>query len=294
MAIKNNQLCQKIKDYTDHINAAIRRLIIGNSTIEQAMIYSALASGKRIRPCLFLLTNELFAYNTQHIVNVSAAIELVHVYSLIHDDLPAMDDATHRRGQLTCHKYFDEATAILAGDALLTYAFEIISQNTQLTPKIKCQLVAELARAIGYHGMIKGQMLDMQASFSNFDLEEIHELQQLKTGKLLSFCCQAAAIINNANKKQRLALNEYANILGLIFQITDDILDYEGDEQTVGKDLQQDRHKGKATFISILGVNNSKRLVIELTTKASNSLIIFGEQSVYLQQLVELIATRKS
>jgi farnesyl diphosphate synthase len=285
---------QKIKATGALIDNKIKALLSSNTLIEQAMCYSALAPGKRIRPFLFLTTINLFGENIDHLTDIAAAIELIHTYSLIHDDLPAMDNSTYRRGKLTCHKKFDEATAILAGDALLTYAFEIISKNKYLLPIVKCELITSLSQAIGYQGMINGQMLDMQAVNEKQDLDTIIQLQQLKTGKLLSFCCQAAAIICNANKEQLLALNTYATKIGLIFQITDDLLDCEGDPNIVGKDLKQDDKKGKVTLITLLGINSSKELAQQLLKEAIASLQIFQDKAEDLKHLAEFIASRKS
>ena len=284
---------QKIKDYSTLVNEKISLLIQDKSLIEQAMRYSALAPGKRIRPFLFLATIDMLDGNIKESIDMAAAIEIVHTYSLIHDDLPAMDNANYRREQPTCHKKFDEATAILAGDALLTYAFEIIGKNQFFSPTVKCDLIIGLAHAIGYQGMIHGQMLDMQACSDNFNLEKITELQQLKTGRLLSFCCQAAAIICNANNSQTTALKNYSEKLGLLFQITDDLLDYEGETNAVGKDLQQDETKGKSTFISLLGIDKAKQLVQKLTNEAINSLTLLNKTD-RLIQLAEFIAVRKT
>jgi farnesyl diphosphate synthase len=286
-------LQKKIKDYSFLVNEKINLLIQDKSLIEQAMRYSVLASGKRIRPFLFLATLDVLDGNIEESIDIAATIEIVHTYSLIHDDLPAMDNANYRRGQPTCHKKYDEATAILAGDALLTYAFEIISKNQILSPKTKCDLLAMLAHAIGYQGMIKGQMLDMQACNNSFNLKKITELQQLKTGKLLSFCCQAAAIICDAKDNQITALQNYSEKLGLLFQITDDLLDYEGESYLVGKDLQQDQTKGKSTFISLLGINQAKKLVEKLKNEAINSLTILNKTSDLIQ-LAEFISIRKN
>jgi farnesyl diphosphate synthase len=293
MTTKYPALEEKIKDYSFVVNKKIDLLIQEKSSIEEAMRYSALAPGKRIRPFLFLATIDMLDGNVNEVIDIAAAIELVHTYSLIHDDLPAMDNANYRRGQPTCHKKFDEATAILAGDALLTYAFEIIGKNQYIDPTAKCNLMTSLAHAIGYQGMIHGQMLDMQACNENFDLEKITELQQLKTGKLLSFCCQAATIICNTESNQTNSLKEYSEKLGLLFQITDDLLDYEGEANIVGKDLQQDQTKGKSTFISLLGIDETRKLVDKLTEDAINSLTIFNKAGILIQ-LVQFISIRKN
>ena len=287
-------LQQKIKDFSTLVNEEISLLIQDKSSIEQAMRYSALAPGKRIRPFLLLATIDTLDGKISEVIDIAAAIELVHTYSLIHDDLPAMDNANYRRGQLTCHKKFDEATAILAGDALLTYAFEIIGKNQYINPTTKCDLMTALAHAIGYQGMIHGQMLDMQACNENFDLEKITKLQQLKTGKLISFCCQAAAIVCNADNNQTTALKDYSETLGLLFQITDDFLDYEGETNIVGKDLQQDQIKGKSTFISLLGIDETRKLVQKLTMEAIDALQIFHNKSDCLVDLTKFIAIRKN
>lgn len=285
---------QKIKHCSELVDAKISDILQGNKSIDLAMRYCALAPGKRIRPYLFLATAKILALQQQDIIDIAAAIELVHTYSLVHDDLPAMDDATYRRGQLTCHRKFDEATAILAGDALLTLAFEIIASNKSLAAAAKCELVALLAKAAGKSGMIYGQMLDIQAMHHDLNLAQITELQELKTGRLFAFCCNAAAIIASADQAQCNALDIYTKNLGLIFQITDDILDYEGDAEKMGKDLQQDQAKGKATFISLLGIKKSKEMVSELLDQAKSALDVFGSKAEMLVEIAEFVVRRKS
>ena len=212
------------------IDSTLRRLIpeveTPESRVFEAMRYSALAGGKRIRPFLVVATADIFNVSRSCSERVAAAVEMVHTYSLIHDDLPAMDDDDLRRGRPTCHKQFDEATAILAGDALLTLAFEVLADDdTHRQPDVRSELVLELARAIGAKGMVGGQMLDLWAEDHALDVPEITRLQRMKTGALIAYACNAGAILGRADQHQRHLLSGYAHDVGLAFQITDDLLD---------------------------------------------------------------------
>ena len=230
-----------VKETSAEVAAEIDRLLPVPNTPErrvvEAMRYSALAGGKCLRPFLVLQSAALFGVERSKALRVAVALEMVHCYSLIHDDLPAMDNDDMRRGQPTCHKKFDEATAILAGDGLLTRAFGVIASDECLfEPAVRCQLIAELSKAAGMSGMIGGQMLDILAEgMDDTDLPEIIRLQQMKTGRLFSFACEAGAIMGKASYEDRQVLKSYARDIGLAFQITDDILDAEGDEESMGK-----------------------------------------------------------
>jgi len=239
-------------------DAALRRLIpeveTPESRVFEAMRYSALAGGKRIRPFLVISCADIFNVSRNCSERVAAAVEMVHTYSLIHDDLPAMDDDDLRRGQPTCHKKFDEATAILAGDALLTLAFEVLADDeTHRQPEVRSELVLELARAIGAKGMVGGQMLDLWAEDHALDVPEITRLQRMKTGALIAYSCNAGAILGRADGHQRQLLNGYAHDIGLAFQIIDDLLDVDGNAEELGKATNKDAAAGKATFVSLLG-----------------------------------------
>src|SRR5690606_16985799 len=226
----------------------------------EAMRYATLNGGKRLRPFLVIAGADLFDVPRDRSLRAAAAVELIHCYSLVHDDLPAMDDDDLRRGRPTCHIQFDEATAILAGDALLTLAFEVLADPaTHPDPAIRVALVGALAAAAGGEGMVGGQMFDLVAEGRTLDLDQITRLQGLKTGRLIKVSCAAGAILGGANSEARDALDAYAQDLGLAFQIADDLLDVEGSEAEVGKKVGKDADAGKATFVSLLGVAEARR-----------------------------------
>jgi len=226
---------------------------------------------------------------------VAAAIELVHCYSLVHDDLPAMDDDDLRRGKPTVHKAFDEATAILVGDALLTLAFEVLSHpDTHPNPEVRCKLVAALARAAGARGMVAGQMIDLSVGDREADIGEITRLQRLKTGALIGFSCEAGAILGQAGESQHEALRGYAHDLGLAFQIADDLLDVEGTAEEVGKAVGKDASHGKATFLSIMGPERARDQANMLVEQATAHLAIFDEKADFLRKVARYIVERRS
>ena len=231
--------------------------------IIEAMHYAVLGGGKRLRPFLLAETARIFDCAADSVDSAGAALEFVHVYSLIHDDLPCMDDDDMRRGKPTVHKAFDEAIAVLAGDALLTQGFEIMS-GLPTDPQTALTLSRGLALASGTQGMIGGQVIDISVSEADRDAELISELQSLKTGALISFSVMAGAYLGGARANQVSSLSEYADALGLLFQITDDLLDVEGDPERVGKAVSKDENLGKATFVSILGLDGAKRRAGEL------------------------------
>ena len=261
--------------------------------IQMACAHAVMNGGKRLRPFLVMETTKLFGVNDPRIWRVGTAIECIHCYSLVHDDLPAMDDDDMRRGQPTLHIKYDEATAILAGDGLLTLAFEILADvKTHKDSEIRSQLCLELARSSGLNGMVGGQMYDLQAENSNTQLseDEIKKLQDLKTGKLIQGAVKMGAIVGGANDKQMTALENYAKNIGLAFQVADDLLDALGDEVTVGKSVGKDNNK--ATFVSLLGVQGAKDFANDLIVKAKSEIDIFGEDSATLKQLADFIVDR--
>ncbi len=263
--------------------------------VVKAMRYSTIGCGKALRPFLVMTVAKMFDVPFEQSIYTATALEMIHSYSLIHDDLPAMDNDDMRRGKLSCHKAFTEATAILAGDALLTQAFEILAQpHTSPNPNKRCELISLLASYAGKDGMIGGQMIDL---LSEGDLilnqSDIIRLQSLKTGKLLSFACESGAILGNATLSERLALREYALMIGLAFQITDDILDVEGDEKLVGKTLQKDENAHKQTYLSLVGMDKAKEKAKELIDNAQNQLNIFGPKAESLKELAQFILERK-
>ena len=261
----------------------------------EAMRYSALAPGKRLRPLLVLASARLFGVARTSALQVAAAIEMVHAYSLIHDDLPAMDNSDLRRGRPTCHKAFDDATAVLAGDGLLTKAFEVLSDpDTHGDPAVRCELVSSLAAAAGCGGMVGGQMIDLIAETQTLDIGAITRLQRMKTGALIAFSCEAGAILAKAPHELRTALRGYAHDLGLAFQIADDLLDVEGSTAETGKPVGADAAAGKATFVSILGVERARAQAELLINQAVAHLDLFEQRAELLRQVARFVVNRRS
>jgi farnesyl diphosphate synthase len=260
----------------------------------EAMRYSVFAGGKRLRPFLVVTSADLFAVSKKRSLRVAAAIECIHCYSLIHDDLPAMDDDATRRGKPTCHKKFDEATAILAGDALMTLAFEILSDPaTHADANVRCELIQALAAASGLHGMVGGQIIDLASENKELDMGEITRLQQLKTGALICFSVEAGAILGKASPHMRQLLQGYARDLGLAFQIADDLLDHEGDPAEVGKATGKDAERGKATFVSLMGAERARQQADILADQAIEHLVEFGDKAILLKGLARFVVDRR-
>ena len=263
------------------------------AAVEEAMRYSALAGGKRLRPFLVIEAARLFGETGDGPVLAGAALECVHAYSLVHDDLPCMDDDDLRRGKPTVHKVWDEGMAVLAGDALLTYAFELMaSGDVHPDPSLRLALVADMARAGGTRGMIGGQVVDITVADDERDAELITSLQDMKTGALIRFAATAGARLGGASEAERDALELCARDLGLVFQITDDILDVEGDADTVGKAVGKDRDLGKATFVSALGLGAAKAHAEELAERAKGYLATFGAGADTLRACVDFVLKR--
>jgi len=262
----------------------------------EAMRYAVLAPGKRLRPFLVLAGAQLFSVAQRSALQAAAAVELVHAYSLIHDDLPAMDNSDLRRGRPTCHKAFDEATAILAGDALLTLAFEVLAESdTHGDPAVRCELVTALAQAAGAQGMVGGQMIDLIAEHRpDLDIGAITHLQRMKTGALIAFSCEAGAVLGKVPHEPRLALRGYAHDLGLAFQIADDLLDVQGSAGETGKPVNQDAAAGKATFVSILGVDRARAQAELLVGQAIRHLEMFGEKADFLRLAARFVIDRRT
>ncbi|TWT05830.1 polyprenyl synthetase family protein [Reyranella sp. CPCC 100927] len=260
----------------------------------EAMRYSALSGGKRLRAFFVMTGAALFGVSTQAAQRVAAAVEFVHAYSLIHDDLPAMDDDDFRRGQPSCHKRFDEATAILAGDALQSLAFEVLAhEDTHGDPSVRIQLISGLAQAIGPHGMVAGQMVDMDASGKTLSIGQITRLQRLKTGALISYACSAGALLGKASDPARHALVAYAHDVGLAFQIADDLLDVEGTHEEIGKTPGKDVVTGKATFVSLLGRGRARDQASLLADQAGRHLDMFGDKAELLRQAARYVVDRR-
>lgn len=289
-----------ITDYSSRFNAEIAKAFSKPAGEErrvlEAMEYSLLNGGKRLRPYLIYETAGLFGVDFAQSFPVASALEMLHTYSLIHDDLPAMDNDDLRRGKPTCHKQFGEATAILAGDGLLTYAFERLS-SSPYDNETKIKLINLLARGAGaYDGMIAGQMLDLYAESiteSPDALALIRHIEEMKTGRLLSYACQAGAIIGGASTDEYNILTEYSRYIGIAFQIADDILDVEGDQNLVGKTLKKDAAQNKFTFVSCYGIDEAKKTAAGLILKARQTISSFGDKSNNLQLLAQFIIDRK-
>ncbi len=267
------------------------------SRVQQASISAVMNGGKRLRPFLVMETAKLFDVNDPRILRIASAIECVHCYSLVHDDLPSMDNDDMRRGQPTLHKKYDEATAILAGDGLLTLAFEILAdEKTHKDSDVRAKLCLELAKASGLNGMVGGQMCDLQAESSNdlLNMQEIKNIQNLKTGKLIQCAVKIGAIVGGANPKQMQCLENYASNIGLAFQVSDDLLDALGDEILMGKSVRKDDVKNKATFVSLLGADKAQELARDLIKSAKSELEMFDEKNQTLKQLADFIIDRDS
>ena len=258
-----------------------------------AMRHAAVGGGKRMRPLLVVAACDLFNVDRERALRVAIAIEAVHVYSLIHDDLPCMDDDDLRRGKPTVHKAFDEATAVLAGDSLHALAFEVLADPaTHEDPFARAELVLELARASGPSGMAGGQMMDLAAEHETFDLPATTRLQQLKTGALISFCLEAGAIMGRIPDAARTPLRGYARDLGLAFQIADDLLDVEGAAENTGKAVGKDAAAGKATFVSLLGVERARTQARMLIDQAVDHLHGFGQEADLLRAIARFAIER--
>jgi farnesyl diphosphate synthase len=265
----------------------------------EAMRYTSLGGGKRFRPFLVVESANLFSVSHGNALMAGAALECIHCYSLVHDDLPAMDNDELRRGQPTAHRKFDEATAILAGDGLLTFAFDILSrQETHPDAAVRVELVNALARAAGAGGMAGGQMLDLAAEGRfgpiSHGAGDVRLLQSMKTGALLRFACEAGGILGRASATQRQALTRYGAAVGEAFQIADDLLDIEGDPALVGKSTGKDSAAGKATFASVLGIAGAKRRLGELVAEAEAALAPFGPAAAMLVEGAHFVAERRA
>ena len=268
-----------------------------DSRIVEAMRYSSLSEGKRVRPFLLMASANMFNFSILKTLRCASAIEFIHVYSLIHDDLPSMDNDDFRRGKLSNHKKFDEATAILAGDALLTFAFEILaSADTHSSAEIRCELVKTLASSAGFKGMVGGQMLDIENINKNISEERIINLHRLKTGELFMASAECGAILAGATKEERSAIRYYAHDLGLAFQIKDDILDHLG--APIGKteidEIAHKKPKENASIVDIIGLERSNQQLKILSEQAKVHLKIFGEKANLLNDLVDFLVNRNN
>lgn len=259
----------------------------------EAMRHAAIGGGKRLRPLLVRAAGDLYHVDRTPTLRVGAAVEAMHVYSLIHDDLPCMDDDDLRRGKPTVHRAYDEATAVLAGDSLHALAFEwLVDPATHADPFVRSELIRELAHAAGPAGMAGGQMMDLAAETAQFDLPTVTRLQQLKTGALIAFSVEAGAILARIPAEGRTPLRGYARDIGLAFQIADDIMDVEGDEQLAYKALHKDEAAGKATFVTLMGLDRAREQARALVDQAITHLAGFGDEAALLRAIARYIVER--
>ena len=288
-----------LNDSADIVSSEILNVLDSSKNYSKnflsAMKYVINVGGKRLRPILVLEICKIFGVKYDQAMRVAICIELIHCYSLVHDDLPSMDDDSIRRGHPTCHIKYDEATAILVGDAFLTLAFEILSEKkTHPDAEVRCKLINELSRSSGLSGMVGGQKLDLEAESKRLKLSEIKNLQKLKTGELFRFSCVAGSILAKKSYKDFENLEEYAYKLGLAFQIQDDLLDVTGDELKTGKKLKKDLERGKQTFVSFMGIKRAKESAEKLIEEALSIISNYGENGENLKQITKIIINRSS
>lgn len=287
----------RIADLISRKGNAVERDGASSERLAAALRHAALGGGKRVRPFLVIESAALFGLAAEETLDAAAAVECVHCYSLAHDDLPAMDNDATRRGQPTVWKAFDEWTAILAGDALLTLAFEILAAPAaHADPEVRLALITGLAEAAGARGMVGGQALDLEAEklgrTGRKALGHVRELQAMKTGALIAFSCEAGAILGRAGASERAALRRYGEALGAAFQIADDLLDAEGDAKAVGKAVAKDAAAGKATIVSLMGVEAARRELIRIEAEAAQALVPFGTHAATLIEAARFVTSR--
>jgi len=289
-----SELPKLFESYREQVNSYLDRLLPPENSapvpIYRAMRYSLFAGGKRLRPTLVLLTSESLGENPETLLSVAAAVEMIHTYSLIHDDLPSMDNDDFRRGNPTNHRVFGEAIAILAGDALLTAGFKILSEAAY-TADVRCNLISMLAKAAGTEGMIGGQVLDILAESKVLNRLELEMIHGMKTAALIGFCATAPAVVLQKGESVQRALNQYGESVGLAFQIIDDVLDVEGTTQSLGKTAGKDRNAHKATYPSILGLQESKSLAADLIKTAIKSISTYDSKG-YLTSFAQFVLER--
>jgi farnesyl diphosphate synthase len=293
-----SQLEARLRETAERINTALDGLLPkeqGSETrLLSAIRYAALGGGKRLRPFFTLEAGRIFDADEGSLLRAACAIECVHTYSLVHDDLPAMDDDDLRRGRPTLHRQYDEATAILAGDALLTFAFELMADPaTHSDPQMRCKLIMALAKASGAHGMVAGQAADMAGADIGSDLIAVTRMNRLKTGALINFAIDAGALIGGASEAEKTALSRYAHDVGLAFQMVDDLLDAEGVVRDTGKAVAKDRDRGKVNFVTVLGAGATRERIAMLASQAKQHLAIFGTRARILLDAVDFIVERR-
>jgi farnesyl diphosphate synthase len=293
-----SQLDARLKETAERIDIALAGLLPPEQGPEARLLgairYAALGGGKRLRPFFTLEAGRIFDADEGALLRTACAIECVHTYSLVHDDLPAMDDDDLRRGRPTLHRQYDEATAILAGDALLTFAFELLADPaTHSDPQMRCKLITGLAKASGAQGMVAGQAADMAGADIGSDLIAVTRMNRLKTGALINFAVDAGALIGCASEAEKTALSRYAHDVGLAFQMRDDLLDAEGVVRDTGKAVGKDRGRGKVNFVTVLGAGATRERIAMLAAQAKQHLALFGPRARILLDAVDFIVERR-
>ncbi len=264
-----------------------------DKTLGEAMSYSLMAGGKRMRPILLMAATDAVGGRGEDFLTVACAIEMIHTYSLIHDDLPAMDNDDYRRGKLTNHKVYGDGMAVLAGDALLTLAFETVLRQQGASDAVKLAVVREFSVAAGQSGMVGGQAMDLEAEGRRIPLEELRRLHMGKTGALFRAAIRSGALLAGADSKQLAALTEYADKFGLAFQITDDILDVVGDAAVIGKPVGSDERNEKSTYVTLTSLDEARNLARQTVDEALAALALFGNEAEFLREIVRRLMARE-
>jgi farnesyl diphosphate synthase len=293
-----SQFADRLKEAADRVNVALDALLPREQGSESRLIsairYAALDGGKRLRPFFTLEVGRMFDADEAALLRAAVAVECVHTYSLIHDDLPCMDDDDLRRGRPTLHRQYDEATALLAGDALLTFAFEILADPASHSdPQMRCKLIAGLARAAGAQGMVAGQAADMAGADIGSDLIGVTRMNRQKTGALINFSVDAGALIAIASEAEKTALSRYAHDIGLAFQMVDDLLDAEGVIRDTGKAVGKDKGRGKVNFVTVLGAEATRERIGMLAQQAKQHVAMFGPRASVLREAVDFVVERR-
>lgn len=264
-----------------------------NATLAKSMNYSLMAGGKRLRPILIMAAADAVGADGEKFLHLATSIEMIHTYSLIHDDLPAMDNDDYRRGKLTNHKVFGDGIAILAGDALLTMAFEVIADSPNIDTEKKLKVIKEMSSAAGAEGMVGGQVIDLESEGKHIDMDTLRKMHSAKTGALFCAAIRSGAILGGATDKQLADLTQYARCFGLAFQITDDILDVTGDEASIGKPVGSDEKNHKSTYVTLGSLQSAQELAQKAVNEAKKALADFGTEADFLRELVDYLISRK-
>lgn len=264
-----------------------------NATLAKSMNYSLMAGGKRLRPILVMAAADAVGADGEKFLHLATSIEMIHTYSLIHDDLPAMDNDDYRRGKLTNHKVFGDGIAVLAGDALLTLAFEVIADSPNVDTEKKLKVIKEMSHAAGAEGMVGGQVIDLESEGKKINMDTLRKMHSAKTGALFCAAIRSGAILGGATDKQLADLTQYARQFGLAFQITDDILDVTGDEASIGKPVGSDEKNHKSTYVTLGSLESARELAQTAVDEAKKALADFGKEADFLRELVDYLISRK-